>query len=305
MPDAPAGTRIAMLVSEHSAFYMDLLSPANTVHATLFYKHFHKFLRTGTGCDIFVLEDLPQLIKSGRLKDYRFVFFFNAYHLNKELRDLIETHVKKDNRTVMFHYAPGFHDDDFNTGKSSLSTAGVASLVGTEKVNVIRKELRLGAAWKNGWDDDCAIWWDRHQKALFYDEIGPVFYLDKEPGMEVLANLRINGKTQPDKIAAARIRKKDHTVIYVTVPSIPQDMLNAWVRESGTIPVTSGGAIVNVGNGFVSVSNDHQAKDLTLTVQGKYDWFELPGNRKVASGTGSITVPFGVYETKLYRIESR
>lgn len=305
LPDAPAGTRIAMLVSEHSAFYMDLLSPANTVHATLFYKHFHKFLRTGTGCDIFVLEDLPQLIKSGRLKDYRFVFFFNAYHLNKELRDLIETHVKKDNRTVMFHYAPGFHDDDFNTGKSSLSTAGVASLVGTEKVNVIRKELRLGAAWKNGWNDDCAIWWDRHQKALFYDEIGPVFYLDKEPGMEVLANLRIDGKTQPDKIAAARIRKKDHTVIYVTVPSIPQDMLNAWVRESGTIPVTSGGAIVNVGNGFVSVSNDHQAKDLTLTVQGKYDWFELPGNRKVASGTGSITVPFGVYETKLFRIESR
>ena len=49
LPDAPAGTRIARLVSEHSAFYMDLLSPANTVHATLFYKHFHKFLRTGTG----------------------------------------------------------------------------------------------------------------------------------------------------------------------------------------------------------------------------------------------------------------
>ena len=121
--------------------------------------------------------------------------------------------------------------------------------------------------------------------------------------MEVLANLRINGQTQPDKIAAARIRKKDHTVIYVTVPSIPQDMLVDWVRESGTRMVTSPGAIVNVGNGFVVVSNDKNPKELTLTLQDKYDWYELPGNRKVAGGVKSIKASFEAYETRLYRVE--
>ena len=305
LPDLPAakGDRIALLVSEQSSWFMDLMSPANTVHARLLYYNLHKFLRTGAGCDIMALEDLPQLVKTGRLDDYRFVAFYNAFHLNKELRSLINTEVKSSGRTVLFFYAPGFHDDDFNRNGSSVSPEGIAGILGVKKVEMVKKDHLLGAKWNSGETVDCNTWWDSNQKETFSDKIGPVFYLTKESGVEKLAALRLDGTDHAEKIAAARIKGKDHTVIYVAIPDIPQDMLNTLVRESGTVIAADGEVIVNTGNGFLTVTNRGKERDITLKSAYTANWKELPSQRTVAEKTSTVTLRFKFNETRLFRLD--
>ena len=295
-------SRIALLVSEQSSWFMDLMSPANTVHAMLTYKNLHKFLRTGAGCDIMALEDLPQLVRTGKLKQYRFVAFYNAFHLDAELRKLINSKVKSEGRMVLFFYAPGFHDDSFNLKKSSVSPEGIADLLGVSKVDMLREAHLIGAHWKNAGDSDISIWWDKGQTSLFTNEIGPVFWLSDGSNLEKLAHLRIDGKNQPDKIAAAKIKGKNHTVVYVAVPDIPQDVLNRLVRESGTRISADGSVIVNIGRGFLTVTNSGDAREITLKAPYKANWIELPENRQKASAVTELTLPFEKEETRLFRL---
>lgn len=296
------GNRIALLVSEQSSWFMDLMSPANTVHAMMSYKNLHKFLRTGAGCDIMALEDLPQLVRTGRLKQYKFVAFFNAFHLNAELRKLINTKVKAQNRTVLFFYAPGFHDDSFNRKGSSVSPEGIADLLGVSKVNMLREAHIIGANWKETDPVDVRIWWDGGQRSQFSDEIGPVFWLSAGPRIEKLADLRLDEKNQPGKIAAAQIKGKDHKVVYVAVPDIPQTVLNRLVRESGTLIAADGGALVNTGNGFLVVTNPGEAREIKLRSSYAADWYELPGRKKIASRSRETVQRFGKEETRLFRL---
>ncbi|MBE6358146.1 MAG: hypothetical protein E7057_02730 [Lentisphaerae bacterium] len=298
-----AGNRIALLVSEHSAWHMDLMSPANTVHAMMLYKNLHKFLRTGAGCDIMALEDLPQLVKTGRLKDYKFVAFFNAFHLDKGLRSLINKEMKRDNRTLLFFYAPGYHDDEFNAGKgSSVSTAAIADLLGVKEVSMLKEAHLIGNLWNNGAVSDCSIWWDVHQKAAFQDAIGPVFWLPGNAKVEKLASLRMDGVTHTDKIGAAKIKGKDHTVVYVAVPDIPGAVLNQLVKESGTVIAADGDVTVNCGNGFLTVTNTGNDREVTLRSAYKADWIELPDNSKTASRTDTVKLPFEKFQTRSFRL---
>jgi hypothetical protein len=296
------GNRIALLVSEQSSYFMDLMSPANTVHARLLYRNLHKFLRTGAGCDIMALEDLPQLVKTGKLDDYKFVAFYNAFHLNEQLRSIINTKVKANNRTVLFFYAPGYHDDSFNKNGSSVSTKGIANLIGVDNVSMIPKDYIIGAQWNNGEKVDCDIWWDKNQIETFSQKIGPVFYLPNNSKVEKFATLRLDGKENKDKIAAAKIKKKDHTIFYVAVPDIPQSILNSLVKESGTVIAANGNVIVSCGSGYLTVTNRDKNRNIILNAVDNVDWYEMPGNIKRASKTKQLVLPFKFNETRLFRL---
>jgi hypothetical protein len=160
----------------------------------------------------------------------------------------------------------------------------------------------LGAKWADGTTVDCNVWWDRNQKETFSDKTGPVFYLDNNAAVEKLASLRLDGKDHSDKIAAARIKGKNHTVIYISIPDIPQQMLNTFVRDSGTCIAAEGNVIVNTGNGFLTVTNRDKARKIRLKNVYPATWIELPGAKVYASETAEITVPFEYNETRLFRL---
>lgn len=61
----------------------------------------------GASYDIFRIEDLPELVRQNRLSQYRFAIMLNLHFLNGELRRLIDSELKKENRTVLWFHAPG------------------------------------------------------------------------------------------------------------------------------------------------------------------------------------------------------
>ena len=167
---------------------------------------------------------------------------------------------------------------------------------------MLKEAHLIGNQWSSGETSDCSIWWDVHQKAAFQDAIGPVFWLPGDAKVEKLASLRMDGVTHGDKIGAAKIKGKNHTVVYVAVPDIPGKVLNQLVKESGTVIAADGEVTVNCGNGFLTVTNTGSDREVTLKSAYKADWIEMPENRKVATGTDTVKMPFEKFETRSFRL---
>lgn len=73
----------------------------------------HDIIKTGIACpDHILLSDLDKIDD----QQYKLVIFLNCYNIDSEKRKLINTKLKRDNKTLLWCYAPGY----FNNGKQSL-----------------------------------------------------------------------------------------------------------------------------------------------------------------------------------------
>ena len=62
--------------------------------------------RAGAPVDIYDISDLPRLVERGWHRQYKLFHFVNAFHLSRDERSLIDTHLKRDGRTLAFFFAP-------------------------------------------------------------------------------------------------------------------------------------------------------------------------------------------------------
>ena len=91
-------------------------------------------------------------------------------------------------------------------------------------------------------------------------------------------------------------------MVYVAVPDIPGAVLNQLVKESGTVIAADGDVTVNCGNGFLTVTNTGNDREVTLRSAYKADWIELPDNSKTASRTDTVKLPFEKFQTRSFRL---
>lgn len=108
---------VAMVVDPHSARYLNDLHPAIP---QIYQGTRNKLNRLGAPFEIFSFHDLAQV----DLKPYRLLVFPGLFVVTPEKRELLEKHVFRDGRTVLFAYAPGIGD-----GKR-LDPKGVQTLTG-------------------------------------------------------------------------------------------------------------------------------------------------------------------------------
>lgn len=62
----------------------------------------------GAPFDLFQEEDLPLLIRSGRIRQYKFCLFLNSVAMPEEIRHLVRTRLQNSGRTLLWFYAPGY-----------------------------------------------------------------------------------------------------------------------------------------------------------------------------------------------------
>ena len=79
----------------------------------------------GAPFDLFRIEDLPELIASGKLKQYRMAVMTNIFRLDGELRRLIEEHLKKDGRTIFWIGCPGIIQDGVYAERNVSGLTGI------------------------------------------------------------------------------------------------------------------------------------------------------------------------------------
>jgi len=116
--DCSSVSEIAVLFSEETAYCL------NTKHGglgrNLVIKQVREFGKMAAPFDLYEIGDLP------RMRPYKLYVFWNAFCLTPEQRRLIDARIKRDGRTVLWLYAPGFVSD------AGLSVDRVSELTGIQ-----------------------------------------------------------------------------------------------------------------------------------------------------------------------------
>ena len=104
--DKASRAEIAVFISENSRSY-DVVFPSWYMGMAI-EQQLNEIAAIGAPYDMFLLEDLPLLARSGRLKQYRFAIVPNATVIDVDLVASIKEHLLSDGRTVLWFYMPGY-----------------------------------------------------------------------------------------------------------------------------------------------------------------------------------------------------
>jgi hypothetical protein len=130
-PTTPAA-EVAMIVDPESAYYIGALGPSR---GEPFVSTRNKLNRLGAPYEIFSLKDIPRILDFER---YKFVIFPAQFEITPEKERLLRQYVLKNNRTVLWLYAPGISDGQTLSPERVRTTCGTPW--GTEGICKIDRE---------------------------------------------------------------------------------------------------------------------------------------------------------------------
>ncbi|MBR6373162.1 MAG: beta-galactosidase [Victivallales bacterium] len=111
--DKASRAEIAVFVSEKTRSY-DSVFP-NWFMGMAIERQLNEIAAIGAPYDMFLLEDLPLLAKSGRMAQYKFAIVLNGTVIDGDLASCVKENLLADGRTVLWFYMPGYIRD----GKAS------------------------------------------------------------------------------------------------------------------------------------------------------------------------------------------
>jgi hypothetical protein len=167
--------------------------------------------RAGLKYDFYYLDD----VIADEMVDYKVYVFLNQYYVTDELRQFIDTHLKKDGKVIVWQYAPGYVTPEEWSLESMETLTGIK--MGTDNGHVAAK-------FANAFDLDLSAEQARTVKMLLADiegksvglGLGPAtqrFYVD-DPEAIPLAYYTDDGR-----VAAAVKFMDGYTSIYMGHPS--------------------------------------------------------------------------------------
>jgi hypothetical protein len=130
-PTTPAA-EVAMIVDPESAYYIGALGPSR---GEPFVSTRNKLNRLGAPYEIFSLKDIPRISDFER---YKFVIFPAQFEITPEKERHLRQYVLKNNRTVLWLYAPGISDGQTLSPERVRATCGTPW--GTEGICKIDRE---------------------------------------------------------------------------------------------------------------------------------------------------------------------
>ncbi len=306
-PAKGASAECAVIFDVEQPYYTDAYSPANTVGSAVVNHLIAKLSKLGPSFDIFGHKDLPELVRKGWLKQYKVILFVNPYHLDSVTRNLLQNEIKKDGRTVVFFYAPGYLGNltDPQTEKSIEGMEEITEMTGITRLT---EQKILGLKLNdNNVSYDVEPWWEPHQISTYHQEIGPIFYLDatKSNGWEALGELRLDKEPAAGKIALARKKTATGTIYYSTLPDLPLTALVPILKESGVHFYTNTPGILTWSNEhFLCVHAPTAQKNLVLTARRPITWIEPFEGREYARSTPQITLDIKAGETRFFCLQT-
>ncbi|NCO32651.1 MAG: hypothetical protein GW893_02110 [Armatimonadetes bacterium] len=309
LPLPGPSAEIALIVNVEQIYYTDVYSPANTIHSNLCNFLIPRLSMLGAPFDVYAQTDLRELAEKGWLKNYKLVLFLNSFHLSSDERKLIDKHLKREGKTLLFFYAPGYQGNELPD--TELSIDGIQQVTGMKGLQKIDKLHLAGMSLDSQHpltkdiaekSFDAVAWWGYEQIDNYGNAIAPIFYLDpaQSNGWESLARFRLDKQEHSDKCALAMQKSADHTVVYSLVPDLPTPFLSNLAAASGVHIYSRPGVLTWANPRFLCVHTGRDARKLTLHAREKVTWLE-PFERKVyAKDTESITIDLPEGETRFF-----
>jgi hypothetical protein len=280
--DRRPSAEVAVLLDDESFYYQTIRNDLDL--PLIFQQRLWGLPRMGAPADYYLLQDLLE----GRLPPYKLYVFLNPWHLDDARRQALDRELKRDGRTALWIYAPGYLKDD-------ASLDHMAALTG----------FRFGQS-AHPWgplmhivDADHAITQAVPQD-LFWGTnalLGPNFYLD-DPDARVLAQVVLSeGECKP----GLGVREfEGWKSVYVAAPNIPAPVLRGIARYAGVHLYSEAGDVLYATPELLSV---HTAVGgpRTFTLPKKAEVvYDLMEKQLLARNAAAFTVRLAPRSTRLF-----
>ncbi|MCL4506303.1 MAG: hypothetical protein M1140_09815 [Chloroflexi bacterium] len=214
LPDRTSASEVAVVIDAESSFYRSTL---NNFDMPSWRNHAWGIVRMGAPVDVILLSDLLE----GRARDYKFYFFANTVHFSAAERELVKRILRRDGKSALWVYAPGFVDED-------LSVEHCADLTGIRLrmtprqwgahiyISNFEHPITRNLPTSTFWGTDMRL--------------GPLFTVN-DPDVTTLGTVVINqGRCEPGFVIRAT---KEWTSVYSAAPNIPAGVLRELARHAG------------------------------------------------------------------------
>jgi hypothetical protein len=200
---------------------------------------------SGVGLDAIYIEDLEKV----NLKQYRTIIFNNTFLLNEQQKKLIKEKVCKEQRQIIWFYAPGYAD-----GKS-LNIKNISDVTGMP-MEKFQPDKPVGITVTGLTDKEFSY-------SISDTVLSPLFSVSNKG----VTSLGVYSGT--NKIAIAKKQMKDYTSWYVAVPSYGNELVKALIKNTGAHIYNDSGDIFYVGDGLIGIHTKHGGNKTIKFKNGK------------------------------------
>ena len=280
--DRSPSAEIAVLLDDESFFYETVRNELDL--PLIFHQRLIGLPRLGAPFDVYLLNDFLK----GRLRPYKLYIFLNAFRLDGARREALKKELRKDGRTALWIYAPGYIRD----------TASVENMKDITGLTFIENE--------HPWPSFLHITNFNHPitarlpQDLFWENqshLGPLFHLADSSALVLGEVVMAQGTCQPGfgvKVFPS------WTSIYVAVPNIPAQVLREIARFAKVHIYDEAGDVLDVSRDLLSVhtiSGGERTFNLPSNVEIVYDLFE---SKMIGRDTDRFEVTLSPASTSLY-----
>ena len=283
--DRSSAAEIAVLVDAESFFYETCRY--NLDIPLIFQQKLWGLARLGAPFDVFLLDDFL----GGRIGPYKLYVFLNPFRLDAARRKALARELRRDGRTALWIYAPGYIEDA--PGLENMEeTTGLRFGLGEQPWGPAVHVTDFGHPITSALGQD--LYWGTNAK------LAPLFYVD-DPAARILGEVVYSqGNCRP---GFAVKEFPGWRSVYSAAPNLPAGVLRGVARHAGVHIYSDAGDVLYANRSLLGVH----------TVSGGRRVFKLParagtvhdafGKRTVAEGVSEFEVLLEPRSTALYLLE--
>jgi hypothetical protein len=277
-------SQIAVLLDHYSLAY---LAQGNALSKPLLTDQFGALAALGAPYDVWLLDDLI----GGRMPEYSLYIVLNAFALDAKARQAVRKVVARDDKTVLWVFAPGAIDRTFS-GSAALDLTGLSIGFVTHEAPVRVRIL-----------DPSHPLVDGLPKGMAYGttaSTGPIFYALPNRGdiigmVGVPARPNADARDWPGLLFA---EMEDWTSIYSAAPNVPVDILRGIARHAAVHFYTDPGDVV-LANASMLAVHARQGGDKGIRLRWPADVWDILTGEKLGTDVHELALAMAAGETRL------
>ena len=279
--DRAPSAEIAVLLDDESLYYETIYNDLSLPNITQ--QRVWGLPRIGAPFDCYLLDDFID----GKVPHAKLCIFLNAFRLDDERRKTLSAELKKEGRTALWIYAPGYLKDDMSVdymeeltgigfGKSEFPWGPLMHI--TDFEHPITEDLSEELFWGTN------------------TPLGPIFHVD-DPDARVLGEVVYSeGRCDPGLAVKSFPRWNS---VYVAAPNVPAPVLRGVAKYAGVHLYSEDGDVLYANRQLIAV-HTIRGGERTLRLPGKVEVvYDLFDRRIVAKNTDTVEVELPKRSTSL------
>ena len=262
--------------------------------STLSYNRMFEWHHLGTPYDYYMLDEL---LKVKNLKQYKLIIMANTFALSPEQRKLIKERLHKDNRTVLYLYAPGLMKADktqieYNVKNCSFSGFKFKLDESKHDLSIKLKSGNVAGYFRNKIYGGFTT--PQKPKSIRREKFSPRLIVKPQPGVKILGHYADDGA-----IAFASKKQANFISVFWGSTCLNAEVLRKIAKNAGVNIYADYKAVVYANNNFMSIHVPEAGKRTIKLPRRVEQIVDLYTGQELVRNTDRISVNFAKNDSRL------